>query len=66
MFDRWEALVKDFATHLVSRYGIDEVATWDFELWSKEILTDNFRVGSLLVSILDQYSHHRSIDSLRA
>ena len=34
VFERWGSLVKDFAAHLVSRYGIEEVATWDFELWS--------------------------------
>lgn len=37
VFERWQGLVKDFATHLVSRYGIEEVATWDFELWSAGI-----------------------------
>lgn len=33
VFDRWGGLIKDFGTHLVSRYGLDEVSSWDFELW---------------------------------
>ena len=32
VFTKWGALVKAFATHLVSRYGIDEVASWKFEV----------------------------------
>ena len=33
--DRWDALVTHFAQHLVDRYGIDEVATWYFEVWNE-------------------------------
>jgi xylan 1,4-beta-xylosidase len=33
--DRWDDLVKHFAQHLVDRYGIDEVATWYFEVWNE-------------------------------
>ena len=35
VFDRWEGLIHDFGTHLISRYGIEEVSTWDFELWNE-------------------------------
>jgi xylan 1,4-beta-xylosidase len=31
----WHALVKEYATHLVERYGIDEVAKWGFEVWNE-------------------------------
>lgn len=34
-WDRWEQLIEAFARHLVERYGIDEVATWYFELWNE-------------------------------
>jgi xylan 1,4-beta-xylosidase len=34
-WDRWGALVADLARHLVERYGIDEVATWGFEVWNE-------------------------------
>ena len=33
--DRWDDLVKHFVQHLVERYGIDEVATWYFEVWNE-------------------------------
>ena len=32
VFSKWHDLVKAFATHLVERYGIEEVATWNFEV----------------------------------
>lgn len=32
---RWEELVERFARHLVERYGIEEVATWYFEVWNE-------------------------------
>ena len=31
----WDAMMKAFATHLIDRYGIDEVATWKFEVWNE-------------------------------
>ena len=33
--DRWDDLVRHFVQHLVDRYGIDEVATWYFEVWNE-------------------------------
>lgn len=32
---QWRHLVGTFAAHLVQRYGIDEVATWGFEVWNE-------------------------------
>jgi len=29
------AMIKALATHLIQRYGIDEVATWEFEVWNE-------------------------------
>lgn len=34
-FDRWEELVYQFTRHLVDRYGLDEVASWYFEVWNE-------------------------------
>jgi len=34
-WDRWEALVRDLAAHLVERYGLDEVRRWAFEVWNE-------------------------------
>ena len=33
--DRWDDLVKHFVQHLVDRYGIEEVASWYFEVWNE-------------------------------
>lgn len=31
----WDGMMKAFAGHLVARYGLDEVATWKFEVWNE-------------------------------
>jgi xylan 1,4-beta-xylosidase len=31
----WDAMIRAFAEHLVKRYGIEEVATWKFEVWNE-------------------------------
>jgi xylan 1,4-beta-xylosidase len=33
--ERWDGLITAFANHLVSRYGIDEVSQWYFEVWNE-------------------------------
>jgi xylan 1,4-beta-xylosidase len=34
-YSRWDDMIRTFAQHLVDRYGIDEVATWEFEVWNE-------------------------------
>jgi xylan 1,4-beta-xylosidase len=34
-YAKWDALITAFAQHLVARYGIDEVASWYFEVWNE-------------------------------
>ena len=34
-WSEWHAVVRELAAHLVERYGIDEVATWGFEVWNE-------------------------------
>ena len=34
-WSEWSALVSALARHLVDRYGLDEVATWGFEVWNE-------------------------------
>jgi xylan 1,4-beta-xylosidase len=34
-YAKWDALITAFAQHLIERYGIDEVATWYFEVWNE-------------------------------
>jgi xylan 1,4-beta-xylosidase len=31
----WDAMITAFTQHLMDRYGIDEVAKWDFEVWNE-------------------------------
>ena len=46
-WDEWRRLVTALAAHLVSRYGIDEVSQWAFEVWNEPDL-DVFWSGSRL------------------
>lgn len=32
---KWDALIESLVTHLVNRYGADEVAQWYFEVWNE-------------------------------
>jgi xylan 1,4-beta-xylosidase len=34
-YAEWDAMILAFTQHLVERYGIDEVATWYFEVWNE-------------------------------
>ena len=36
--DSYEKVMEDFASHLINRYGVDEVESWYFELWKDERL----------------------------
>ncbi len=31
----WDAMMTAFAQHLIARYGIEEVAKWNFEVWNE-------------------------------
>ena len=35
----WDGLIQAFARHLIKRYGIDEVASWYFEVWNEPNLS---------------------------
>ena len=32
---KWDGLIATFVQHLIDRYGIDEVASWYFEIWNE-------------------------------
>ena len=34
-YAKWDALIMAFAQHLIERYGMDEVASWYFEVWNE-------------------------------
>ncbi len=40
----WDDMMRALATHLVARYGLDEVAQWKFEVWNEPNL--DFWAGS--------------------
>ncbi len=34
-WEKWDAMIAQFAKHLIERYGIDEVGQWYFEVWNE-------------------------------
>ena len=34
-YAEWDAMIGAFAAHIIQRYGIEEVSTWDFEVWNE-------------------------------
>lgn len=38
-WDRWAALIRDLAEHLIDRYGAVEVRQWAFEVWNEPNLS---------------------------
>ena len=34
-WEAWDALIRALASHLIARYGIDEVGRWYFEVWNE-------------------------------
>jgi xylan 1,4-beta-xylosidase len=42
---RWNDLIRAFVTHLIERYGVDEVRHWYFEVWNEPDLKDLFWSG---------------------
>lgn len=44
-YDEWNAMITAFVRHLISRYGINEVLTWNFEIWNEPDLEGGFWYG---------------------
>jgi xylan 1,4-beta-xylosidase len=40
----WDKMIRAFAQHLIDRYGLEEVATWKFEVWNEPNI--DFWVGN--------------------
>jgi xylan 1,4-beta-xylosidase len=34
-WDKWDNMITQFISHLIDRYGIDEVSQWYFEVWNE-------------------------------
>jgi xylan 1,4-beta-xylosidase len=54
--ERWDDLMKAFARHLVQRYGVDEVASWYFEVWNEPNI-DFWGGIPRMESYFDLYDH---------
>jgi xylan 1,4-beta-xylosidase len=54
--ERWDNLIRDFAQHLVDRYGIDEVSQWYFEVWNEPNL-DFWGGNPRQSTYFDLYAH---------
>lgn len=46
-YNDWGNLIYALTEHLVSRYGIDEVKTWFFEVWNEPNLRNFFWAGTM-------------------
>ncbi len=61
-YESYERFIRAFVTHLINRYGLEEVETWYFEQWSGEDFENNsynsdfFLVFSLLYRVLKKHS----------
>ncbi len=54
--ERWDDLISHFGQHLVDRYGIDEVASWYFEVWNEPNI-DFWGGIPRMESYFDLYAH---------
>ncbi len=46
-YDDWGRLIEALASHLVRRYGLEEVRKWFFEVWNEPNLKDFFWSGTM-------------------
>ena len=55
-YTQWDAMIRAFAQHLVARYGLDEVATWKFEVWNEPNL-DFWQGNPKQATYFELYDH---------
>ncbi|HEX3660472.1 MAG TPA: glycosyl hydrolase family 39 [Acidobacteriaceae bacterium] len=55
-YEKWDALMTAFAKHLIDRYGIEEVASWYFEVWNEPNL-DFWSGKPAQATYFDLYDH---------
>ena len=55
-YTKWDGLVTEFIRHLVDRYGLDEVASWYFEVWNEPNL-DFWKGTPKQESYFELYDH---------
>lgn len=54
--NKWDKLVQTFLKHLINKYGINEIKTWLFSVWS-EPSTSNFLFGLEDPVFFELYEH---------
>lgn len=60
--EKWVALIKSFAVHLIERYGIQEVQTWYFEIWNHSAMFS--KVDDCFTFMKDTYHAIKSVSPL--
>src|SRR5271165_3625185 len=58
-YTKWDDLITAFIKHLVARYGVDEVASWYFEVWNEPNL--DFWAGKPAQSTYWQLYDHTAL-----
>jgi len=46
-YDKWAALIEAAVNHWIKRYGMDEVASWFFEIWNEPNLASFWKDASM-------------------
>ncbi|ADW67139.1 GH39 family glycosyl hydrolase [Granulicella tundricola] len=54
--EKWDGLIHAFTQHLIDRYGVDEVASWYFEVWNEPNI-DFWNGIPRLESYFELYDH---------
>ena len=54
-YEEWDNLIRQFAQHLIDRYGIEEVQQWPFEVWNEPNL--NFFFDGTQEDYFTLYEH---------
>ncbi len=55
-YAQWDAMITAFAQHLIERYGLEEVAQWNFEVWNEPNI-DFWRGKPAQESYFELYDH---------
>ncbi len=55
-YEEWGQLIESFVSHMVDRYGLEEVKTWYFEVWNEPNLSGFWPAGMEAYYKLYEYS----------
>ncbi len=54
-YNEWGALVENFVRHMVSRYGLEEVQSWYFEVWNEPNIGGPGKNGGFWSETVEEY-----------